>query len=437
MPMKASPNQFATLVTMAFVLFGFNSLSLADVYINVMAVNGTDNAKETSVKYSLPGDLTAPDIIDTNGLDLDYDVNDGNYYVHGKVTLQPKETKTYRIHVRDVWKIPPQQLEAIKQEIDQGFEQIGKASDPQKGQVLHDELLQKLNFVQDQSSKADTVEKRIDAYRAYSKELKRIENNALAVDYWRSDPNDVKQEKIVRFNIEVENPTDKVSQYKHKHYLPSEIKPEDLVEFESFEVRFDQAKQQAFLFKEEELQPKEKKKYTIGIRDVWYIPQKSIDYLDKRTDYAYDFLKDSKYATSAKSLYNQIKDFLKNIEDSQAQKRDNILDHISAFRDNQKTYEDAKTAVENLEKLLSLFREDLEKSKVKNVLQKVRSLKGVADISKAVFNKAPTEKGTWSFIAWVLIFVGLLTGVSFLIWFIRSKEKKVSDKESSGEKKTP
>lgn len=417
------------------VLFSITAISsvLADVYINVMAVNATDLVKDTSVKHNLPGDLTANDILDTNGLDLDYNVNDANYYVHGKVTLQPKESKTYRIRVRDIWRLSSGQVDDIKKQIEQGYQQIGSLKDPQQGELLKQQLLEKLNFVQEQSAKADTIEKRIDSYRTYSKELQRIQGSALAVDYWRSDPSEVKQDRIIRFNIEVENPFDIIKAYKNKHYLPTEIKPENLVEFEGFEVRYDQQKAQAFLFKEEELKPKEKKKYTIGIRDVWFIPQKDIDYLRSRAKYAYDFLKDSQFASSAKVLFDHANELLKNLEDAQAQKRDNILEHISAFRDNQKTLDSAETDVESLEKILSVYREDLDKSKVENVLKKMKSLKGIADISKAIFNKAPTEGMTWKYIGWVLLFVGLITAANFGIWFVRSKEKKELAKAAAEE----
>lgn len=413
----------ALIIAAVCVVFPF-SLALADVYINVMAVNATDTVKDTSVKHNLPGDLTAGDILDTNGLDLDYNVNDANYYVYGKVTLQPKESKTFRIRVRDIWRLAPNQVEEIKKQIEQGFQQIGSLKDPKQGELLKKQLLDKLDFVQEQSAKADTIEKRIDSYRTYSKELQRIQSSSLAVDYWRSDPSEVKQDKIIRFNIEVENPFDVIKAYKNKHYLPAEIKPENLVEFEGFEVRYDQQKAQAFLFKEEELKPKEKKRYTIGIRDVWFIPQKDINYLRSRAKYAYDFLKESQFASSAKVLFDHANELLKNLEDAQAQKRENILDHISAFRDNQKTLDSAETDVESLEKILSVYREDLDKSKVENVLKKMKSLKGIADISKAIFNKAPTEGMTWKFIGWVLLFVGLITAANFAIWFMRSKEKK-------------
>lgn len=406
-------------------------ISLADVYINVMAVNGAETVKDTSVKYNLPGDLASQDILETNGLDLDYNVNDANYYVHGKVILQPKESKTFRIRVRDIWKISPTQVKDIQNQIEQGYEQVGKLKDAQQGQLLKDQLLSKLNFIQDQSAKTDTVERRIDTYRAYSKELQRIENSALAVDYWRSDPSEVKRNKIIRFNIEVENPLDVLKPFKNKHYLPSEIKPEDLVEFEGFEVRFDQEKKQAFLFREEELQPKEKKKYSIGIRDIWFIAQRDIDYLRNRSNLAYGVLQTSKFGESAKILFDHIVDLLKNLETSQAQKRDNILDHISAFRDNQKTYDTVKTYVESLEKLLAVYREDLQKSKVQNVLEKLRSLKGISDISKAIFNTPPTESATWKFISWVLIFVVFLTTINFIVWFMRSKDKVKVDQEKN------
>ncbi len=400
-----------------------------------MAVNGTDKIKESSVNFNLPGDLGSTDILDTNGLDLDYNVNDANYYVHGKVTLQPKESKTFRVRVRDVWKLSPEQVEGIKKEIEQGYEQIGKLNNPQQGQALKDHLIEKLEFLQEKGSKADSVEKRMDAFRTYSKELKRIENNALAVDYWRSDPTEIKQEKIIRFNIDVENPFEKAKTYKNKHFLPQEVSPEDLIEFESFEVRFDQEKKSLFLYKEEELQPKEKKKYTIGIRDVWFIPQKEIDYLRSRSNTANDILKESKYAASAKILFEGINELLTALETSQAQKKENIGDHISLFRDNQKIFDKARAEVESLEKLLSVLREDLEKSKVQNVLRKMQSLKGVSNVSKAVFDRTKVSEGdTWKFIFWILIFVGFLTVVSFLVWILRSRDNKIiinKDKVSS------
>ncbi len=398
-------------------------LARADVYINVMAVNGTAEPKQTPVRFDLPGDLKADDILDTSGLKLDYDASNGNYVVSGDVSLEAKESKTFRIRVKDIWKMSEEEIAKVKAEIEKGFEQVGKLRDTQKAEILKQQLTQKLDYItQEKGVRAETVEKRIDAFRAYSKELQRIKDQALAVDFWRSEPGS-DEEKIIRLKVEVANAkTNTVKMVKQKVYLPAEVKPQHVVDAQGFEVRFDDRKRQAFLFKEEEMEPGQKKTYEIGIQDVWFIPQRDIDYLRGRADYAYDFLRNSKFGQASKFLYEQAGLLLADIETSQAQTLD-INGHISAFRVNHKTLENARMNVENLEKLLSVLREDLEKSRIENVLQKVRSLKGLANVAKTMFDKKPTPSTAWTFIGWILLFVGFLTFLNFVVWMLRSRDK--------------
>lgn len=94
---------------------------------------------------------------------------------------------------------------------------------------------------------------------------------------------------------------------------------------------------------------------------------------------------------------------------------------------NRATYSGTKEDVETLEKLLAVFREDLEKSKVENVLQKMQSLKAVSDVSKVMFNKKFESTTAWGYIGWILLFVGLITIISFVVSLLRSKDKKISD----------
>ena len=77
--------------------------------------------RNSSVKFDLPGELTADDILDTNGLQLDYSVDDADYYVYGDVTLKPKESKTFRIHVKDKWKSLRTRWRILKKQIEQGL----------------------------------------------------------------------------------------------------------------------------------------------------------------------------------------------------------------------------------------------------------------------------------------------------------------------------
>jgi hypothetical protein len=412
---------------------GMIPLAHADIYINVMAVNGANAPKAYSIKFDLPGELTADDILDTNGLQLDYNVDDGDYFVFGDVNLKPKESKTFRIHVKDKWMITLDQANDLKTQIEQGYETLGKPYDPSKAAILKDRLEQKIDYIISlQSSNADSIDKRIDDYRAYAKEMKRIQNDAINRDYWRSDPSDIHPPKLVHLMIQVTNPTKVMKHYKHKDYLPAEVKPEDVIEAEDFEVRYDQIKQLAFLFKDEDLAPGQVKNYSIGIVDIWSIDQKNIDNLRSRSQYVYDFLKDTRFAKDVGFLMDRITIHLKDIEDSQAVQRP-ILEHIDAYRVNKSTYDDTVKDVENLEKLLAVFREDLEKSKVENVLQKMQSLKSMADISKVMFNKKFESSTAWGYIFWILLFVGGVTLVGYMVSLIRSKDKKI-DNETPPEK---
>lgn len=295
---------------------GMTSGARADIYINVMAVNGAATPKSYSIKFDLPGELTAEDILDTNGLDLDYSVDDEDYFVYGSVNLKPKESKTFRIHVKDKWMVTQDSVDALKKQIEQGYQTLGKPYDPSNADILKDHLEKKIDYILSlQSNNAGSIDKRIDDYRVYSKEMKRIQNDALNRDYWRSNPNITPTTKLIHLTIEVTNPTKVLKHFKHKDYLPAEVKPEDVVEAEDFEVRFDQIKQLAFLFKDEDLTPGQTKKYTIGILDIWSIDQENIDNLRSRSQNAYSFLKDTRFAKDVGTLMDRIKVNLKSIED--------------------------------------------------------------------------------------------------------------------------
>ena len=85
--------------------------------------------------------------------------------------------------------VTPDQVADLKKQIEQGYETLGKPYDAQNAEILKDRLDTKIDYIVNlQSTNADSIDKRIDDYRAYTKEMKRIQNDALNVDYWRSDP---------------------------------------------------------------------------------------------------------------------------------------------------------------------------------------------------------------------------------------------------------
>ncbi len=397
--------------------------------INVLAVNGTETQKEKEISFTLPKELTEDDIIDTAGLELDYDVDKDAYFVHGKVSLGAKETKTFKVRIRDIWQVDQKEIEKIKKEIGFSLERIQDTDYYETGKIKKESLLRRLDYaVGEQKKSADNIERRIDKFRTYAKEIKKIRRNTFSTAYWHSKPPSPENGNVVRFIIELENPSkDKSKTMEVKRYLPAEVKPEDLVETQGFTVRYDALKERSYLTKEEELNPGESKRYEIQIIDIWNIPQSEIDGLKDRARVAYKLLEPTKYVESAGYLVQNIKKNLEAIEVSQTKSR-SVTEHISAFRVNQKRFENAEKDVEALEDLLSAVRENLERSQLKNILQKIRSLRTIADIAASIFKK-PAMNTAWKIIASVVAFVGIVTVIHFTLWGRRSKATKIEQEE--------
>lgn len=410
-----------TMVVYAILVLGLGTLASADVFINFEVQNNRGEPADIPVKFFLPPELKESDIFDTDSLSLEYDVNETRYRVIGSELLQPGDKKTYRIQIRDVWRVSDDEQSALIKEIEDGYQQLASVGDPEKTVLLKEKLIQRLNDIVDrQNSKADQVERRMDSYRQYQNDVAMIRHNALSVDYWRSDPAEIEAPGVVRFVIEVQNPADKpVRDIKQEHYLPKEVKPDDIIETEGFEVRYNEERKQSYLYKSEEFQPGETKRYEIGIKDIWHIAEKNIEFYQTRADYALDFLKDSEFLKSAEYLHGRVMEDLNAIRESQEEVKA-AEKHIGQYRTNVKRYERAGENLEELEKLVSIFREELEKSKVENVLQKIKTFKSVSAVSDAIFDKKPKENAAWSIITWVLMFVAGITVLALVFWMIRS-----------------
>ncbi|MGE0269567.1 MAG: hypothetical protein AB7S78_14045 [Candidatus Omnitrophota bacterium] len=404
----------------------------ADVIINILAVNGTDTVKEKKIEQLLPKELKLDDILDPAGLEIKYDVDTGSYAVVGSVQLEPKESKTLRIRVKDVWLINRPDIQAIKDQIESNFQRVVGTEFAESAAIKKESLLKRLDYiVSQQEVNADNAGKRIDRYRVNEKEMNEIRNNAVSIKYWRSRPPSPEEANIFRLILQAENPSlDKAITKEQVHYLPKEVKPEHILETADFEVKYDALKGQSFLWKEEELQPGERKRYEISIIDIWNIKQPNIENLRDRTRSTFLFLENTQYADSAQFLVSSIKKNLESIESSQGQEKD-IAQHIMDYRSNIEFYGQATKDVEALEELLEVVREKLVRSRLENVLEKVRSLKNVSDISKAIFENNSLLNEGGKTILGVIIGIGIIIVIAFFYFLSKSKDVVIEESEEN------
>ena len=137
----------------AFLIFFFLCVpcAFADLTINLIAVNASeDKVREIEVKHYLPEELKLDDIFDSEPLQIDYDVDKDVYFVKGMVTFQPKESKTFKIRVKDVWKITVMEIDSLKGQLDEHLHLLEQEKDYEnydRAKAARDKIFQKLDRV--------------------------------------------------------------------------------------------------------------------------------------------------------------------------------------------------------------------------------------------------------------------------------------------------
>jgi len=404
-----------------------------NLYINLIAVNGSEDAKQTPVKYYLPTELKPEDVVNSGDLKINFDVDKSQYYVSGDFTLQPKESKTFKIEVKDVWKIDPDSIDVIKEQLDKNLNSLKNSPSYDSALILRNAMVDKLDYIVKRQEQFSTdVGRRIEEYRSNLETFNVIKQNALNLEYLQSATVDAEKEGVVKMVLEVANPDpDNSKKITQKHYLPAEIRSMDILDAQGFDVRYDEEKKQSFLAKEEEFAPGEKKRYVILLKNTWYFPKPDIDSLQTRTKNAIDgivkFKEGQPYEKSARFLADKILATLNEITTSQSIKRD-VKDGIGVYRVNKVRYQDADQALKELERLLAIVSaqrlkrlEDLDKNKVTNILQKIQALRGISALSKVLLGTRPKVTTTWRIIWGTLIFVAFFTSIHFFTWRARSK----------------
>ncbi|MFH1360040.1 MAG: hypothetical protein ABIJ41_03270 [Candidatus Omnitrophota bacterium] len=418
-----------TILAFFFMLsvFVFSHVTYANIYINLVAVNASpDETKTEPIKYPLPKEITPDNVVNSGGLELDYDLDKSQYFLFGTVELQPKESKTIKIEVKDVWRITQEEVDILRTQIEENVSQLQGTDYQASAGILGQNMIDKLDrILASQVNYSDNIERRIEEYRANVDSIEKIRKNAFSADYFKSEQRPATETtQTVRFVIEIENPYDEKKTFTQRHFLPQEVRAEHIIELQGFDMRFSQEKQQSYLTKSEELGPHEKKKYTIEIKDIWQISQEKIDAFLMHTEDIVKQMEGSEYEGGASFISDRILNLLDLIQQTQ-QNRQNMSRYIGAFRTNQERFKDVQEEIDKLELLLARVKakklEKLENSKVTNILQKLQALRGIAAISEAIFGKKPTMTTTWRIIYGILIFIVFFTSIHFFTWWKKSQ----------------
>ena len=413
-----------------FILLFFCSPIYADLTINLIAVNPSETeVRDIEVKYFIPEELHPEDIVDMGPLKLDYDIEKDAYFVHNVIKFEPKESKTFKIKVKDVWAISSNEIDILKKQLDENLKLLEGIDNYDKALQARDQLTQKLEYIMSQQTNySENIGRRIEQYRAYVDMLEGIKDdiyNLESLENLSEYIDEIDRSKTVKFIVEVSNPSEEEEKtVNQKHFLPKEVREEDVIVKHGFEVRYDKDKGVPYLAKEETFAPAETKRYEFVIVDIWNLPPAKVSALEDRANVAMEELSGSIYEESSKYLFDSVVENISEIKESQLAEK-TIKQHIGIYRVNTNRFSDAENDLARIERMMSIIKakrlEKLEGSRVQNVLQRLKALRGIQAISDALFKQGISVTMTWKIIFGTIIFVALFTGMHFIVWMKRSK----------------
>lgn len=440
-------NKTFFLIILWFFILNYGLLALAagkgTLSINFIGVNASDQGQELEINQTLPRELEPSDVLETGDLKLQYDLDKKVYFITGKIQFQPKESKTFKIKVNDVWYIQAEEIDVLKQQLDQNVETLKDQESYAAAQEARDEMDRQIDYIfAQQNSYSDNIERRIEEYRAYRQTLEQIRNNIYSMDFLKYESKALKEirdnAKTLKFVMEVKNPSSteerKVTQ---KHYLPDEVREEHIIDSQGFDIRFDEVKNRSYLTKEETFAPGEIKKYQVVLKDIWQFPMTKVDDVDQRAIEAKEELQNTAFQNSANFLFENIQRRIEEIRQAPTSGI-SVESHIGIFRANDRRYVDAREDLRRIEQMLAIIRakklEELQRGKVKNVLQRLKALRGLRALSEMLFKKAISVTTTWKIIFGIILFVAGITTIHFIIWARRSGRQGEEFGPSAGEK---
>lgn len=381
--------------------------------------------KNGPVKAFLPSELGKEDVYDTGGLKLDYDPSTSRFFVHTDLNLRPGESKTYKIVVEDVWHISEEELNFISSQAEDRLVQLEGGDNFESAKILRDKIV---NGVQEiratQAAQEGDVQNRIESYRVNKERLRNIRTNVILMKDFKqeaeAESDSIKYPKEIRFVVNVKNPSEADTKTEEiLRYLPEGITPDNIIDLQGFDIKFDPEKKAYFLTQKLELKPGETKKIVVRINDRWNIPNEKMDDYGAQANDLNEFLKTTEFKVTSEYLFKEISRFIAEIKGSQA-KTVTIKDRIAAYLENTKKMEAIRQDILELERLTQIIKERQRKNNLEELIKKL----------------APNEKTIWRIIYGTIVFLAIIGMATYILWWGQTKQRQVKKYEdiSQGKK---
>ena len=419
------------------VFFMLTSSIFADkVVLKIRVGNPLPKAMPAEIKINLPAGIGTNEVINTDGLDLRYDVKNDIYYVYKKLELEAKQADIiYNVEFKDIWRIPEEKLDGLQKHIDGLLEKLKGNEQEKTAKELKDEVLKLLAMVkasqEDNSIKAGVETTRhIRAYDSNLVEMEsvkkfvgRLENLVLSAGQdpgqLEGDPRGSPQSKrdvemkpqdyktaVIKITLRNVSATEK-REIEVRRDLPPEIKANDIIPPCPLEVRTDIKEGICYVYSNNVvLAPSQTLTYDVKIRDKWNVNFPRFPYLRNNASNVLEAVKSQEKFKSIEDMLGKLMVEVNEIEKEVAPIE--LNDKYVAFYRNQ------------------AMRLDVIEQKI-NRIESAMKLQG----KKVGFpGKPPNPKTTWMIIWIILGFLAFLSLVFFFRWYSKTKAEKLTDENT-------
>jgi len=149
--------------------------------LKLMVVNPSQKFSQTfSLKAYLPDEVKPEFIIDSDGLDVDYDSAKSAYYVHKKIELEVGESVVKSIKIKDIWYVTEETLNEYTSQAHELIKKLRGSDYEERGRLLIiniETLL--LQIYESQNDKTQTPDQHISTYRDNVKKMKDVEMDLM------------------------------------------------------------------------------------------------------------------------------------------------------------------------------------------------------------------------------------------------------------------
>ncbi len=430
------------------------------VKLKMTATNPSDTqAKTMPVKINLPLGITPEDVVDKGGFKIDYDIDQSRYYASEDVVLGPGQSASLELEMKDIWAVPPDEIDSLKAHVRQDTDALSKTAYSQQAQSLGGSVIERLDKIvgsQKGLQGADPQERisSFDTNSAILKDIKKdigvlddllVEVNPSAASLFKVDKNrqagvsqpvppssDMQKTGAINFEISVSNPSRTRDIVPLRYYLPVELKPRDIIDSAGLKVGYDYQKNEHYVYNDgAPLGPGASKKYVIIVKDVWVVPAKQIGILKEHTNRLRGFLAQTEYKNMARSMADKILFDLDDILNTQEDMNVTVPMHIGIYRKNLKRLEDIRGDIAGLDNLFTQAG-----GSIGDMLKDNPSFAAARKaelIGKSIFRgKAPDVATSWKIIWTIVGFLGIMSFLFFILWWgqVRAEGLKKLEKVS-------